>query len=149
MRDCGDCIACCTYLRIEEGEFSKQGMHHCKFAMLPRPEESGKVYYTGKNPCHNCSAHGSSERPLVCEQYNCLWKYGHGNEEDRPDKSLLLIDRTKKVENAIEVKPLADGVEDTREGREVIKRFSRSYDAPAIVLSFYERRVKRVDGEPA
>lgn len=147
-RSCGDCIVCCTYLKIESPQMNKKGMEHCAHVNLPDPAEEGVRYYSGASCEGNCKIYDSPDKPTCCSGYECLWKQGHGEEEDRPDKSLILFDRTKQVQNAIEVKPLEEGREDTEEGIAVIERMSKSYGSPAIVLNFYERKVKRIVGRP-
>lgn len=147
-RSCGECVACCTYLTIEAPELSKPGMHHCKHQSLPGPEETNLLYYTGGNGCENCGVYGTLERPAVCAGYKCGWLVGLGNDEDRPDRSLILIDvdSERHIGNALEAKPLADGQQDTDAGRATIRRMSRDANKPAIVLNFRERCIVRIEG---
>jgi len=142
-RTCGDCIACCSYLKI--GELEKPGLHHCKFATLKDPEEEGMLQYTGATE-KNCSVYGTDKQPECCRGYVCAWLAGHGIDEDRPDKSLMLFDCLNNIQNGLEAKPLDEGVEDTPAGRGIIERLSRSTDMAVLVLSFYEKQLKRVVG---
>ena len=138
MRTCGDCIVCCVYLRIRQ--LDKPPMRHCKHVDADIPEVPGEsVCYTGKG----CTIY--EDRPdEPCKGYRCEWINGHGADEDRPDRSGILIDRTKDIGNAVEVKPLWPDAADTPEGQETIERVARSKGMAALVLSFYERRLVRV-----
>ena len=137
-RSCGECVACCVYLRIPE--LDKGGMERCRHLTVvvgtSYAGPGGCAIYDSKDP----------ERPACCKEYRCAWLDGHGDEQDRPDRSLMLFDRTKRVENGLEAKPLAKGQEESAEGRAVIDRMSRSTSMPVIVLNFHERRVRRIAG---
>ena len=143
MRQCGDCIVCCVYPRIDDPELRKPGMAHCPHLTLPGSEEPNKAYYTGRS-CKNCTIY--EDRPRLCEAYECAWVLGAGDDGDRPDKILMLFDRSRDIGNALEAKPLRDNQESTPEGKAAIKRMSHSMNLPVIVLNFYERRVWRVEG---
>jgi hypothetical protein len=141
LRTCGDCVACCVYLRIEEPELKKEGMRHCPHVMSDEPEIPGKrVCYTGKG----CRIYES--RPKTCAGFQCEWLKGHGEEADRPDRCGILIDRSKGIENAIECKPLWSKAYDEPAGRDAIERISKSTGEPALVISFYETHLVKVVG---
>jgi hypothetical protein len=141
VRTCGDCVVCCVYLRIDVPELKKEGMRHCPHVLTDEKEDPGKrVCYTGSG----CSIY--NKRPQVCREYSCEWVKGHGTEADRPDRCGVLIDRAKRIENAIECKPIWDGAADDPCGMGAIVRISRSTGRPALVTSFYERRLVRVVG---
>lgn len=148
-RECGECIVCCVYPRIEDPDLQKEAMRHCPNLTLPTPtsEPGGNgartVFYTGAS-CQNCMVY--AEQPKMCSDYKCAWLLGHGAEEDRPDKSLLLFDGAHGIKNSIEAKPLKDGQEATPEGKATIARMSRSTRLPIIVLNFYERKIQRIEG---
>ena len=143
MRTCGDCIVCCVYLRIDDPDLTKEGMRHCPHVKADEPEDPGKkVCYTGQG----CTIYG--KHPRVCQGYFCEWVQGHGEEEDRPDRCGMLIDRVKKIENAVECKPIWDGAADQPAGRIAIERIAKSKGMVALVTSFYERRLVRVVGRP-
>lgn len=59
---------------------------------------------------------------------------------------MMIFDREGQIENALEAKPLDDGIQDTQAARSLIDRMSRSTGMPVIVLSFYERRILRITG---
>ncbi len=71
-RNCGDCSACCTYLRVESEEFQKP---------------AGVT-------CQHCTAGGCdiyATRFPVCRVWHCLWKHIPSlPEEARPDRSGVL-----------------------------------------------------------
>lgn len=157
MRTCGDCIVCCVYPSIESPELDKPAMHHCPHLRLPESTTNGlengatshnEVFYSCDGLENNCQIRNVGSVPECCLGYRCCWLDGFGAEYDRPDKSLLLFDRGKRIDNAIECKPLKDGQEDTLQGREQIARMSRSTQKTVIVLSFYERRIRRIAGKP-
>ena len=143
MRNCGDCVACCVYLRIEDPELDKGGMQHCPHVMTDEPEVVGKsVCYTGSG----CRI--QEKKPKTCSGFQCEWLKGHGAYEDRPDQSGILVDQSKGIENAVECKPLWDRAYDTPAGKGAIERISKSAGSPALVISFYERFLVRVVGRP-
>ncbi len=143
-RSCGDCIACCVYLKIPQ--INKKACEHCKYLSLDHPARPNEMQLTGGLPHSNCKIYGSSKRPESCSGYSCLWLLGHGKEEDRPDRSLIIADTTHKIGGAIEIKQLKEGAADTPEGMETIIRMSKSTKKVALVASFYEVRLERVIG---
>jgi len=142
-RDCGECIACCVYPSIDDPELKKDSMTHCPNLTLPGGATPGRVFMAGTK-CGNCKIYPT--RPKTCGNYTCAWLQGYGDEDDRPDKSLILVDNSKRITNAFEAKPLAPNVESTLEGKATIDRMSASMGVPIIVLNFYERRIKRIAG---
>lgn len=93
----------------------------------------------------NCT---NKAKPQVCHDYQCLWLQGYGAEEDRPDRSMMLIDNTRDVANAVVCKPLCEGADKMEAGRKAIKRISRAVGAPALVTTFKESRLAYVIGKP-
>jgi hypothetical protein len=141
MRTCGDCVACCIYLQIDDPVLKKKGMKHCPFVETDEPEVPGQsVCFTGKG----CKIQNA--KPETCVGFQCEWLKGNGDEEDRPDLCGILVDRSKGIENAIECKPLWPGAYDEPAGAGAIERISRSVGEPALVISFYERFLVRVVG---
>ena len=68
-RDCGGCTVCCTILAVN-------GM-----------TEAGEPC---KNQCEaGCAIY--AERPRPCRSFDCLWRLGVGEEDDRPDKSGVMF----------------------------------------------------------
>jgi hypothetical protein len=148
VRSCGDCIACCVYFEIKDKKLDKPLMKHCPYLTLPGAVVGGMAYYTGKHCDGNCKLHGTALKPDTCVKYECLWLQGYGGEEDRPDKSVIIFDENSDIENAIEAKPLANNIENTEAGAELIEKMSRETGKPVIVLDFYKRKVHRIVGRP-
>lgn len=76
-RACGDCVACCQVLNIDEPDMVKPADHLC-------------MHCTGKG----CGVYAS--RPLVCREWDCAWRrIGSMPLETRPDHLgvLFTIDR--------------------------------------------------------
>lgn len=142
-RSCDECIACCSYLEIEG--LNKPAFSHCTHCLLAELEQDGVLQYNGSTD-KNCKAYDTDKRLDICYSYKCMWLYGYGNEEDRPDKCMILFDNVNHITGALEAKALDDGVEDTPEGREVIERMSKSTGLPALVIGFYDRQIKRIVG---
>lgn len=143
-RDCGDCIACCTYLKISS--LPKKALTHCPHVELL--DINSDLNFTGKHDCAtgkgNCKIYDS--RPSVCQGYKCMWLFGYGDEEDRPDKSGVLIDRILPIENCLQAKPIKPGAQDTEEGRGAVERISRDAGCPVAVASFPETSMVRIVG---
>lgn len=76
-RLCGPCDACCTLLEVSE---------------LDKPE--GKPCELLSDAGGGCSAY--ADRPKGCRNWECSWRMGLGREEDRPDKSGIVFDVTRK-----------------------------------------------------
>ena len=152
-RECGSCIACCVYPRIKSPILNKEPMSHCVNLTLPGDPAKDTVFYTGASNCGNCKIYPKDgeidKRPKCCDEYRCLWVDGHGAEEDRPDRSLMLFDRSRGVENAIEAKPLIGNREKTEDGKATIKRMAISTKKTVLVFNFYENHIVRVEGKPA
>lgn len=75
MRQCGECSVCCVIGGVPEIE---------KPAHTPCP-------FIKTDVCGSCSIFDKPELPLVCKTYRCSWLKGYGAEEDKPDKSGLLV----------------------------------------------------------
>lgn len=74
MRICGECTACCTNAKVPE---------------LNKPE---------RVQCHHCSKGCQiyEERPASCASFDCMWLQGWFNEEHRPDKSGVMLEKYPK-----------------------------------------------------
>jgi len=142
-RTCGDCVACCAYLKISA--LDKPGCKNCKHLTLDRQPDDNEMILTGSSTKGNCSIY--KDRPEVCKGYKCLWILGHGEEKDRPDKSFILADTIHQIENAIECRQLKPNIIDTT-GIETIKRLSKSTGKVAMVPIFGEGAWDRIVGRP-
>ena len=142
LRECGECVACCVYYNIKDEKLTKEAMSPC--SKLNIQPEKGEYSVSA---CNNCTLQNTPEKPKTCIDFNCYWLLGHGDENDRPDKSNIMIDRSKRIENSHEAKSLLQGAEDTPEGRATIERMSKSLGTPIIVLPFGELKIKRIVGK--
>lgn len=70
-RVCGECQACCTTLSV--ADIAKP-----KHTKCPSQCAAGCAIY--------------ASRPQSCRLYTCSWLEGHGREDDRPDKSGVLME---------------------------------------------------------
>lgn len=95
----------------------------------------------------NCTI--KSTQPSVCTGYKCAWLQGHGEPDDRPDRSGVLVDdvnQTGNIGNALIAKPLWFGADDEPDGVRAIRNISRSAECPIMVLQFTEFKLLRVVG---
>lgn len=144
-RVCGECIACCVYLRINAPALKKQGMEHCPHLRLSEPVRPDVAQYSTDEP-QPCRIY--ENRPEVCGGYSCLWRLGHGADDDRPDRSGMLCDTLHSIEGAAECKPLGPDFENQERAVGAILRICRSTGRVGMVTNFYERRFVRVVGRP-
>jgi Fe-S-cluster containining protein len=142
MRVCGDCVACCVYLKIDHQDLQKKAMEHCQHLITIRPVQENIAYYVGKHDNGNCLIY--KDRPDVCQSYKCLWLMGYGEEKDRPDRSGILCDTIHNIEGAIECKSLWDGASNTLRGKMTIQRLVDQTRKVGLVPNFYERKLKKV-----
>ena len=143
MRDCGECIACCVYLKIPA--LDKPKLTHCQHLNLVEEVKENTMQLSAQ-ACGSCGIY--EDRPQVCKTYACAWLLGGGRESDRPDRSKMLIDTLHQIENAVECKPLYDGAQDTKKGKGAIRRIARDGKCTSIVLDFLETKILRVEGSP-
>ena len=71
MRLCGECTACCTWLKGNAYGYEFGGGKSCKFL-----------------ECNGCGVHKA--RPKLCKDYFCAWSQELVSEEMRPDKCGVL-----------------------------------------------------------
>ena len=142
-RLCGECVACCVYLHISTLE--KPPLAHCPHLRLDTPRDEEALYYSVSGEDHCTIYH---DRPECCRVYRCAWLDGHGAEQDRPDKCGVLIDTLHRIDGAVEVKPLGEGLGDTEEATGAVLRICRDTGKVGLVTSFGERRWVRAVGRP-
>lgn len=71
-RSCGTCSLCCTVLRVDE--LAKRAGEDCR---------------------HQCSEKGCriyETRPAICRSYQCLWRQGGLEDDERPDMTGGIVD---------------------------------------------------------
>ncbi len=130
-RECGACVACCTY-------FSIAALN--KPPLVPCSRLKDKLCDDGKN----CTTY--SDRPMPACSYTCMWRYGYGEDEDRPDLSGIMVDNAIPIDNALRAIPLADGGQDTPEARQAVDRISRHRQQPVMVCAYKEAKMVRFVG---
>jgi hypothetical protein len=154
LRTCGDCIVCCVYFPIDDEKLTKKAMCHCPHLILKGPipkgrengdREDNQVLYTGASCDGGCGIH-DQDRASICSEYRCLWLEGYGDEEDRPDRSLMIFDRGPGTKNSIVARPASNGREEEPAGRALIEKMSRLLDVPVIVIGFYHRVPQEIVG---
>ena len=74
MRECKECNVCCKLAEVSEGEFYKPAGILCQHAS-----------------CKGCDIFDKPQPPKMCNTYQCSWLRGFGGNEDRPDKSGVMI----------------------------------------------------------
>jgi hypothetical protein len=98
-RTCGECFRCCVAFGIPE---------------LQKYQDQSCRHLDGKNPTARCSIYG--DRPVCCRDYLCLWREGHFDEDDRPDKSGIIAHFSQLESGWIELDlTIDDRCKDVRE----------------------------------
>lgn len=141
-RTCGECVACCVYLPIKSALLTKAARVPCEHLRVP-PDGMTAPYE------QNCTVFGTDSRPAVCEAYFCEWRNGHGLNQDRPDRSGVLIDNRKHIENAVQCISMTPEAVNSAAGRGAVLRISRDTGKVALVIGYNERRLVRVVGQVA
>ena len=73
VQPCGSCKACCYTLQVDE--LNKPQCRPCKF--------SGPL---------GCKIYRDPNKPAICDDYQCLWKYGM-DKSFRPDRSGIILEQ--------------------------------------------------------
>ncbi len=161
QRTCGACVVCCFYPSINQEGLKKKALHPCKnlrssVSLIPDTvKEEGKLKGLPLLSRANYQLPGStnckiySKRPRCCSDYECAWLKGHGNFEDRPDKSGILVDDIASpgpIDNSLVAKPLWLDADTQPAGEEAIENISRDSGVPILVVQFTEFRLLRVVG---
>lgn len=71
-RSCGTCSLCCTVLRVDE--LGKRAGDDC-------------LHQRGENGCGIYES-----RPAICRSYQCLWRQGGLEDDERPDATGGIVD---------------------------------------------------------
>jgi hypothetical protein len=85
-RTCGECYRCCVAFGIPE---------------LKKYQDQACRHLDGRNPTARCSIY--DDRPTCCREYLCLWREGHFDEDDRPDKSGVIAHFSQLESGRIEL----------------------------------------------
>ncbi len=71
VRECGSCTLCCKLLHI------------------PEFDAPAGIWCSQCNPKKGCNIYGN--HPKQCKEFQCLWTLGVDKEENRPDKSKMVM----------------------------------------------------------
>lgn len=121
-RECGGCTACCYVIEVKE--LGKGFRKQCRHVV----EGHGCGIWGGPG--------GPGGQPVVCARYRCAWAMGFGAEEDRPDKSGVLIDFRVPSIIDLEATPalyaigVQEGSEETPEARQAMSNVARDSGHP-------------------
>lgn len=114
MRSCGDCTACCSWMKGSAYGYEFGGGKSCKF-----------LCKTG------CDVH--KVRPKVCEGYFCAWSQELLPEEMRPDKCEVLAS-VENNENEQYLRLTLTNGKINNNTLEYFKEWSQIMNTPVIYL---------------
>ena len=118
IRECKECISCCIVSEVKEDSFFKPAGEKCKHCSK------------------GCQIFDTNERPKICSSYKCAWLRDFGGEEDRPDKSGVLISISEFNGGTwIFVQELKENAVTTT-GKEIILDIINKVDLPVIVSDY-------------
>ena len=99
-------------------------MSHCPHLKTKEPQVIGySVCFTASSLQGGCGIHEDT-RSDVCENYQCMWLQGYGEEEDRPNRSGIIADLGWRINSDAEAKQLWKGAADSPSGKKAIQRIS-------------------------
>lgn len=117
-RECGDCEVCCYVAEVKEGIVDKPACKTCPF------QSKG------------CAIFNKPERPQVCVSFQCGWLRGAGKENDRPDKSNVMVSVNQTNGGVwIMVMDLEKNAHRTT-GKNIIIDMIDKYNLPAIIVDY-------------
>jgi len=105
-RTCGECYRCCVAFGIPE---------------LQKYQDQSCRHLDGRNPTARCAIY--ADRPKACREYFCLWREGHFDDEDRPDKSGVIAHFSQLESGRIELDLTIDD-----RGKDVGETISRIHE---------------------
>ncbi len=115
-RECGACSACCHRLGVPEIEKPAQ-------TLCPHLHEKG----------FSCTIY--AQRPHSCAVYACSWLRGMGDDEDRPDKSGVLVDRQfTRFGHVLVARSLTPDADKSPKGRAAVRRIQLDEVPPMSVV---------------
>lgn len=117
-RSCGACEACCYVAEVKEGIVNKPACQKCPFQG------------------NGCTIFGKPERPQVCIDFQCGWLRGVGDDQDRPDKSGIMVSVNQiEGKNWIIAMDLVKNAHKTT-GRNIIQAMLDQYQLPVIIVDY-------------
>jgi hypothetical protein len=133
-RACDGCTACCYIIDVPE--LGKPYRTHCKHEC-----EAGCALWQWRP--------GTPKgQPVVCANYQCIWSAGFGEEEDRPDKSRILVDL--RIDGPHGLGMYAHGVEegdDERpEARRAMENIATETGLPVYLSDKYLNTIEVIRG---
>ena len=81
IRSCGTCSVCCYVSKVDFSEVKKPPHKRCLHVIDDRID----------NRTGSCGIFGQDCRPSECQSFICSWLGGMGNEDDRPDKTGVML----------------------------------------------------------
>lgn len=83
-RSCGSCSLCCSVLRVDE--LQKPAGQNCRHQLGVESRASGG----GAGDAGSCAIY--HDRPPICRAYQCLWRQGGLEDDERPDWTGGIVD---------------------------------------------------------
>ncbi len=130
-RECGDCRLCCKLLGVGGDNWWQRLGSYCV------GNEGKSVRMRVSSPpgewCrHACAGVGCKiyeTRPQSCRDFECAWLEGLLDEEDRPDRSRVLVWCDEEPEEWY-VHEASPGVLRKRRGRRIVKKLQQTVWTP-------------------
>jgi hypothetical protein len=121
IRKCEECAVCCVITEISEDNFHKCANYPCEYL---------------NNEGYGCSLFGKKEKPNRCTEYECAWLRGFGGDNDRPDKSniMLFINSFNGGIWIFAMETKKDAYRTT--GKSIIVDMVEKFDLPIIISDF-------------
>lgn len=112
-RSCGECTACCKVFEIKL--LNKRRGAWCTHCSIGR---GCTIYET---------------RPVPCQTYRCRWLQGHGSEDERPDKTRIVLGLMQDLDGAYSVLRMTEVREGALRGVFALKETARALGAGLVV----------------
>lgn len=128
-RECGECRMCCKVLSVHERT------EHGKPPVYVKADDTWEFHKPSGKWCQFVGGKGCTvyeDKPRCCTEFSCLWLIGVTGEEDRPDKSKVVMtaEQTPEHGNLIIVYESYPGVLTSK--RRVREWIERSLNLEAI-----------------
>ncbi len=94
-RSCGPCSLCCSVLRVDDLE--KPAGMNCRHQLgVPAGDPDEAMIADGSQPSPIGPVAGGCgiyhDRPSICRAYQCLWRQGGLEDDERPDETGGIVD---------------------------------------------------------